>query len=218
MRHEFWLERWQEGQLGWHRDEVHPDLMASAEWLTEGGRTVLVPLCGKTLDLDWLSDRVPVIGAELSPIAVQEVFARREVVPDVTPSGAHQRYQADQLTIFLGDILALTPDQVKGVAGVWDRGALVALPPETRKAYAAHLQGLIPSCRMLLNCLRYNPCGKQGPPHSIAPEEIAMLYPNARVERVAVRDESTTIRDTWREAGMTSMQVEVYRISWGDER
>jgi thiopurine S-methyltransferase len=50
MTPEFWLDRWQRGDIGWHLPEINvhlqefwPDLGLAPETL------ILVPLCGKTL-------------------------------------------------------------------------------------------------------------------------------------------------------------------------
>mgnify|MGYP003529788041 CR=1 FL=1 len=52
MHHDFWHERWQTGQIGFHQSAVHPFL--ARWWPTLGIRAdarVYVPLCGKSLDI-----------------------------------------------------------------------------------------------------------------------------------------------------------------------
>ena len=57
MNKEFWLERWQAHQLGWHRDDVNPLLIEFWPKLEiKAGLKVFVPLCGKTLDMGYLAD------------------------------------------------------------------------------------------------------------------------------------------------------------------
>ena len=76
MDHEFWHERWRTRQIGFHQSSPHPFL--ERWWPSLGalpGDRVYVPLCGKSLDMVWLGVRGhPVVGSELSPIAVQEFF------------------------------------------------------------------------------------------------------------------------------------------------
>ncbi|WP_353195035.1 hypothetical protein [Pectobacterium brasiliense] len=52
MDTDFWLQRWRDGQTGFHQDEVMP--LLQKHWpvlqLPKAAR-VLVPLCGKTLDM-----------------------------------------------------------------------------------------------------------------------------------------------------------------------
>jgi len=51
---ESWLERWREGRIGWHEAEGNASL--KKHWRAEGKR-VLVPMCGKTVDMLWLEER-----------------------------------------------------------------------------------------------------------------------------------------------------------------
>jgi len=89
MRPDFWHDRWRTAQIGFHRSSVDDNLIH--HWrdlsLPKAAR-VLVPLCGKSLDLLWLRDQGhPVVGIELSDIALQTFFvengvaARRRTLP-----------------------------------------------------------------------------------------------------------------------------------------
>ena len=72
---EDWQERWREGRIGWHQSGGHPGLQRHWPWT---GRRVLVPLCGKAVDLRWLAERGnAVVGVELSPLAVESFFAEQ---------------------------------------------------------------------------------------------------------------------------------------------
>ena len=74
-----WRQRWQEGRIGFHLEETHPALLKY--WPTLGvpsGAKVLVPLCGKSLDMRWLADQGhPVLGIELAPEAIEQFLAQR---------------------------------------------------------------------------------------------------------------------------------------------
>lgn len=55
MNPEFWLNRWQRSELGWHEDEFNRHL--AEHWPSlqlPSDAPVLVPLCGKSLDILWL--------------------------------------------------------------------------------------------------------------------------------------------------------------------
>ncbi len=71
-----WRQRWQEGRIGFHLEETHPALVK--HWPELGvadGTKVLVPLCGKSLDMRWLADRGhPVLGIELAPEAIEQFW------------------------------------------------------------------------------------------------------------------------------------------------
>ena len=55
METKFWIERWEEGQIGFHQSEVNAHLQNFWPKLDiPEGSQILVPLCGKTHDLLWL--------------------------------------------------------------------------------------------------------------------------------------------------------------------
>src|SRR5688500_7635590 len=82
MDHEFWRERWAQGQLGFHRLDTNPMLERFWPALGASEGRVLVPLCGKSLDLDWLAGRGhEVVGVEFVAAAVEAYFAERGIAP-----------------------------------------------------------------------------------------------------------------------------------------
>ena len=83
MNPKFWQTRWQEGRIGFNQSEVNPFLIKhfSALKLPVGNR-VLVPLCGKSIDMLWLSAQgYDVVGVELVETAVQAFFAEQNMYP-----------------------------------------------------------------------------------------------------------------------------------------
>lgn len=93
MQSEFWLERWERGEIGFHLDDINPYLRQYwPQMQLAVGSRVLVPLCGKSLDLMWLRDQgYRVAGVELSRQAVEAFFREAGLVPQVSSSGALQR-------------------------------------------------------------------------------------------------------------------------------
>ena len=81
MKAEFWLQRWQNSEIGFHRDEVNPNLLEYIDALgLKTGDSVLVPLCGKSKDMVWLAQRgVNVVGVELSEIAIAAFFEENQL-------------------------------------------------------------------------------------------------------------------------------------------
>ena len=81
MEHNFWHERWQSNQLGFHQDATNQRLMTYWPQLAlAAGSTVLVPLCGKSLDMAWLAAQGhKVLGIELSQIAVDAFFSENKL-------------------------------------------------------------------------------------------------------------------------------------------
>lgn len=187
MEHEFWLARWQQQELGWQQDTVNPGLIQFFPLLLPC-QQVLVPLCGASLDLWWLSQRTQVVGAELSALACQQLFDSAGVVPDKISTLLHTRYQYQQLTLWQGDFFTLSDSAAGQPERIYDRAALIALPPAMRAAYVAKLRQLCPHARLLLLTLEYPQAEKQGPPFSVEPSEIAALFPDCRREELLRRD------------------------------
>ncbi|MEY4640049.1 MAG: hypothetical protein RLZZ227_43 [Pseudomonadota bacterium] len=178
MEASFWHERWASNQIGWHEREVNPLLRTHFHALAlPAGSRVFVPLCGKTRDIAWLLQQgCGVAGCELNEMAVQQLFAELEVEPVVTSVGGMTRYSATALDIFVGDVFALAGAQLGPVAAIYDRAALVALPPAMRERYAAHLQTLTAVAPQLLVTFEYDQNAVPGPPHAVLAAELWRHY------------------------------------------
>ncbi|MCC5901188.1 MAG: thiopurine S-methyltransferase [Halomonas sp.] len=180
-----WRQRWKEGRIGFHLHETHPAL--ARYWLTLGvepGAKVLVPLCGKSLDMRWLAEQGhPVLGIELAPEAIEQFFAQSSAgVARYTQAGFDVSRQGN-VELWCGDFFHLHIQQAAEVGAFYDRASLIALPPATRERYAFHLAQLVPpGARGLLISLTH---GEQeaGPPFSVSSQEIERLMtPNFRLE------------------------------------
>lgn len=169
MDAQFWHDRWQEGRLGFHEGRVNRMLEAHVGALgLLPGQRVFLPLCGKTVDIPWLlAQGYRVAGAELSEIALRDLFAEMGVVPEVTETGAHRRYSASGVEIFAGDIFELTAETLGPVDAVYDRAALVALPEGMRERYAAHLAAITGRAPQLLVTFDYDQSVMDGPPFAV---------------------------------------------------
>jgi thiopurine S-methyltransferase len=174
----FWHDRWHRNQIGFHEPNVNPLLLANFDRLClPAGSRIFVPLCGKTLDVDWLLSRGHrVAGAELSELAVQQLFAALGLVPDAAAVGKLTRYSAAGIDIFQGDIFDLSRGELGEVNAVYDRAALIALPEQLRTRYARHLAQITDETIQLLICLNYEQRLVAGPPFSVDAAEVARLY------------------------------------------
>ncbi|MEX0303935.1 MAG: thiopurine S-methyltransferase [Leisingera sp.] len=178
MEQDFWQARWRENRIGFH--EGAPNSLLTRHFARLGlmaGQSVFVPLCGKALDLDWLLKQgLRVMGAEFNQGAVEEVFARQRLEPKVEKQGELLRYNSGALTLFAGDFFALTAAQAGPVDAVYDRAALVAVKPEDRTAYAAHLNQVTNTARQLLIGFDYDQSLMEGPPFSVPGSLVQTLY------------------------------------------
>ena len=187
----FWLERWQDGRIGFHEGRVNAQLAAHHAAIA-GARRVLVPLCGKAEDLAWLAAQGhEVIGVELAETAAQAFFAEHGLVPTATTAGGLPALTAGGVTIAVGDVFATTAAGLGACDGYYDRAAMIALPPELRTRYVAHLRGLLaPGARGLLVTLEYPQAAMAGPPFAVMPDEVATAW-GAHAREIGYRDDAT---------------------------
>src|SRR6476620_6198989 len=108
----FWHERWEKNQIAFHEGKPNPLLVKHFTRLSlRKGARVFVPLCGKTRDISWLLSRgFRVVAAELSEIAVKQLFAEMRLEPRVRNLGAAglKHYSAKNVDVFVGDIFKVT--------------------------------------------------------------------------------------------------------------
>lgn len=179
MDADFWLERWQRGETGFHLEGVNPWLQRHLPALQlQPGDAVLLPLCGKSQDLRHLADQgMAVTGVELSPLAVADFFREQGLAAQVRRAGAFDEHQAAGVRLLCGDFLALDRAQAGNPVAVFDRAALVALPPAMRGRYASHLASLLaPGGRILLVSFEYPQEEMPGPPFCVPQAEIRALF------------------------------------------
>ncbi len=179
MNPEFWLQRWREGATGFHMNRVTP--LLPKYWPSLGlsaSTRVLVPLCGKSLDMAWLAAQGhSVLGVELSPVAVEQFFSEQKLTPVRHDTSMGTHYVAEGIEIICGDIFKVEAATLASCSAVYDRAALVALPAEMRSRYVGHVYtGLASGFRGMLLTLEYEQALMEGPPFSVAADEVQTLF------------------------------------------
>lgn len=189
----FWHARWERNEIGFHGRETNPLLVEHFDALALAPAScIFLPLCGKTLDIHWLlAQGYHVVGAELSPLAIRQLFAELGVEPAVSHIGPFEHYAAENLDIYVGDFFNLTPEILGAVDAVYDRAALVALPQTVRPRYTAHLAAITHAAPQFLICFEYEQSLHAGPPFSVDGDELRQHYEGSyhltRLARVDVR-------------------------------
>ena len=203
---ESWLERWREGRIGWH--EEHGNASLKKHWRAAGKR-VLVPMCGKTVDMLWLEERGnAVVGVELSDIAARAFFEENRLRYTVREGRLPAYTAVDRdITIFCGDLFEF---EGEGFTGWYDRGAFVATPAAQRPAYAAHIDSLLAAdASRLLITLDYDDSVATGPPFSVSRDEILGYWPG--LQEIERYDDIDNGPPKFREAGLQAMFESVWR-------
>jgi len=212
---EFWHQRWRDGRIGFHLNDINPNL---SEWYGRlelvAGQRVFVPLCGKSLDLLWLEEQgLEVIGVEISELAVRSFFEENGLEPDVASIRNHDRWRAGNITILHANYFDLTPGDLGPVDAVYDRASLIALPPEMRPTYAEKMRELVSvDVPVLLITLDY-PCHQMsGPPFPVTRDEVKELFGgHYRIESLASVD-LLSDEPRWREKGLEELTENIYLL------
>jgi thiopurine S-methyltransferase len=181
MDAQFWHDKWQRREIGFHREHINPYLPAYFPTLgLQAGQTVFLPLCGKTRDVSYfLQLGLQLVGVELSEVAVKELFADLGVQPEISDLQGMRCYQTMLLRIFVGDFFELTAEHLGRIDAIYDRAALVALPLTMRQAYTKHLLNLSHNASQLLITYEYDQYVVDGPPFSISQAEVEQHYAGA---------------------------------------
>jgi len=215
MDPDFWLQRWQHNQIGFHQEQVNTHL--ERYWghlqLPANGR-VFVPLCGKSRDLLWLrAQGHEVLGIEISPIAVRDFFAENDLVAELGQQGAFQCWRSDGIELLLGDYFDLQPDDLAGCRAVFDRASLIALPREMRIAYRDRMLAIAPAgAPTLLITLEYPQQQMDGPPFSVLQDEVGSLYGQSHHIELLQDFDALAENPNLRAKGLTRLQERVYRL------
>ncbi|WP_076012348.1 thiopurine S-methyltransferase [Alteromonas abrolhosensis] len=183
MEHSFWHSKWQKNEIGFHEPEGNALLVKYSSFLigddspSSSSSRIFVPLCGKTRDIGWLlAQGCEVVGAELSEVAIIQLFEELGVEPTVTTTSNGKIYAKDGLAIYVGDIFKLTSSDLGDVKGIYDRAALVALPSPLREQYAAHLMAITQCAPQLIISFEYDQDEMAGPPFSVNEKTVDALY------------------------------------------
>jgi thiopurine S-methyltransferase len=174
----FWHQKWEQGDIGFHENEVNPFLIEHLGELnlTKGSR-IFLPLCGKTRDAAWLlACGYRIAGAELSELAINALFKELGLEPEISKAGKLTRYRAKNIDILAGNIFDVSAGYLGPISAIYDRAALVALPACMRKQYTSHLMNITGTAAQLLITYDYSQLLMDGPPFSVNADEVKQHY------------------------------------------
>jgi thiopurine S-methyltransferase len=135
------------------------------------------------------------------------------LVPDTIDEEGYEEWRADGVVLRCGDFFDLKAGDLEGVAGVYDRASLIALPPDSRPAYAEHLVALLPlAAPLLLITLEYDQGEMSGPPFSVTEEEVRLLFGRVRAVDLIYERDVLGEHGRFRERGLNRLHEKVYLL------
>ncbi len=218
MDPEFWKERWQNQQIGFHEGKPNALLIEFGEKLlpepSQLAPSVLVPLCGKAQDLLWLSDcGFEVTGIELVESAAQAFFEENALSFKRENWHGQPSLVAGKIRIVVADVFALDALPSGIFDAVYDRAALVALQPEVRERYVAELlRWLKPEARLLILTFVYDQTSMAGPPFSVSDAQLLALY-DASAHLELLRAQNILDQEPrFKERGLTALAEKAWLV------
>lgn len=216
MESDYWLQRWQVGNIGFHATEVNDQLKEIWPYLQiPQNTTVFAPLSGKSLDLVWLRQQGhPVVGVEISELACRQFFSDQHIAPEIAQTENFRVFKADGYTLYCGDFFEFSRNYLPENTCVFDRASLVAFPPEMRHSYAQKMDELMTNnATMLLISLRYSKDHMDGPPFSLETEDIRSLYSHSFQIQPLKSVNRIDMMEKFKERGLTEIWEETYKLT-----
>ena len=226
MQQDFWLERWQKGETGFHQEQLNPYLAhfygdKGAPLEKRQALKVFVPLCGKSVDMLWLAQNgYQVLGNECSEIAVKAFFETHDLEYQIIKEPLFNRYvsvakQAQaRIEIVQGDFFDLVTDDLKGVTDIYDRASMIALPDAMRIDYFKKMVELqAEGMRTLLITLTYPQQEMSGPPFSVTEKELNKLYSEKfKIDKLLGKD-ILADEPRFQQRGLSALYETAYKLT-----
>ncbi len=183
VSHEQWTQAWDKGTIGWHRDKVDAILQKYLKQLCgdKESISILVTLCGKTLDLPWLADEGhSVVGCELAELAGKQLFEENDIPFSVTTIDDFKVFSATdskKLKFYAGDFFKVNAALIGTFDVIWDHNAFGAVSPNDRSRYIELLSSLlVPGGKILLSNWEYDQSKRNFAPYSLNSEQIKEYF------------------------------------------
>ncbi|EDO47942.1 predicted protein [Nematostella vectensis] len=193
---DYWISRWENNETSWHKDAIQPCLLQHFDKLIPNKKgspkpRVLLPLCGKSLDLLWLADQgCQVVGVEGASKPIEEFYQENNLPFDTqtvldpnTEAKVKCYYGRDRdIKIYQVDLFAISASLIGEFDAIWDRGSLSAIGlyiDNRGSRYANLLVSLLkPHGRYMIENHHYieDPGPHRGPPSDVPEKVLRELY------------------------------------------
>ena len=214
MDKQFWQNKWEIQDIAFNQQATNPYLIQFFSRLNlSKGQTILVPLCGKSIDMLWLKAQgFEVIGCELSVLACEQFFKENNLSYQPEQKGEYQYFKGEQITLIAGDFFALDVNSFSQFDAIYDRAAIVALPEKMRELYADKIQQFSVK-EMLMVTASYNQAEMQGPPFSVDEIEIKKHFEGMYQIETLYHQKAPSLAPHLLAKGLTAAEEWVFHLS-----
>ena len=220
MEISYWESRWRNNRTGFHVNGVFPTIVDvwDDHFSDVDLSTVLVPLCGKSHDMLWLKHKEAqkIIGIEAIAQACEEFFEEQDEENVISvEKKPFTLYEKGIFQLWQGDFFKMRKKLIPNPTFVFDRAALVALPPDMRIKYVQKIDELTAgsdSCVKFLHTFEYNQSKMSGPPFAVSEDEVFQLYDkNWHIHQILNRPIIDRL-EKYKHRGLKEMAEVVYRL------
>lgn len=211
-----WHEFWTRDKPGFHEGKVNEYLLNYLYVFNlKPGDSIFMPLCGKAVDILWLSQQgYKVVGVEISEVAVESFFNESDLEFEQSGDENFKIFTAPNITLYQGNFMDMRSEHLDSCSLVYDRASIVAIESDNRLSYIQQMLAIIPQgIPMLVVTLDYDQKIMKGPPFSVPMLEISDLYKSVYQLELLRSDEQIEERPRWKDAGLTSLMESALKLT-----
>lgn len=207
MEKEFWIEKWNEGQIGFHQSEYNKSMRNHYDSKDLTNKNVFIPLAGKSNDIIYFLERgANVYAVEISKEAVNAFFKENEFDFSKEENQKYEVFKYRNLTYYHGDFFTLSRTEIPRIDFLYDRASVIALPPTMRKDYYSKINELIgPHTDIHIQSYTHDGPKDFGPPFYVPEDELDNAYKNMGITLKKIQSKTTKADKRFREAGLSKM-------------
>lgn len=212
---EFWKEAWDVNNIGFHQEKLNPIMVEKFKDIDLEGKNVLIPLAGKTRDINFFTQRkANVIAVEVVEKAIHDYFNESSIDYNKETHKTYSLYSSPFLKFYHTDFFDADNLIDAEIHYVYDRASNVALPPELRKKYYAVIDKLTTTkTNFLIITYEHNGDSDFGPPFMVPAKEIVENYKIMKIDlKKKELSRNAEIEGRFKEANIT----EIIRTTWSN--
>ncbi|MGB0452764.1 MAG: hypothetical protein ACPGJV_03545 [Bacteriovoracaceae bacterium] len=193
MPNDYWFEVWERETQGFQQAEVNAYLKQYLSEIIKTPGHVLVPLCGKSLDILFLRNQGhEVLGVDLVESPLISFFEENQIL---YKKESHQYLSEDaKIKLHAGDFLKFNPGDHQNFDLIYDRASLIALEKPLRLQYLEVIKSVLAKGAKLFLLTLERDTHREGPPWDITKKDIQNYFPNENYKCNLITEERKVLK------------------------